>query len=176
VNLLLRCPPLFQPDRLSGSDRDSAAVQLLAQQPVETVNHKSVSEQKAILHPRSRACIRAQRQPYFDGIFSRRMENDIPSSYAVKTEERSPESCFPPKQKRNTLFAQRVSCRSSTPQEQKFRDDPSFHRQRRLKVVSSPFMPVAGSRYAHPGGESRRQDMASATAAAHIGPRRSSLL
>jgi hypothetical protein len=80
----------------ASSNSDNAGIQLLAQQYVDAINHKSVNEQKAILHPKSRACIRPQTQPYFDGIFSRRMENDIPDGYVVRTEERSPEYFSPP--------------------------------------------------------------------------------
>jgi hypothetical protein len=80
----------------TGNDRDAAAIQLLARHFVEAVNHRSESEMKTILHPKSRACMRTQNAPYFDGIFSRRMNFVIPSDYVFHAESRSPEYFSPP--------------------------------------------------------------------------------
>jgi hypothetical protein len=78
------------------NDRDAADIRLLAKRFANAISHKSVSEQKAILHPSSRACIRSENQSYFDGIFSRRLGYVIPSDYVLKSEVRSPEFFSPP--------------------------------------------------------------------------------
>ena len=82
----------------AGNDPDAADIQLLTKRFVDAVDHKSVAELKAILHPSSRACIRAETQSYFDGILSRQLGYVIPSDYVSKSELRNPEFFSPPEQ------------------------------------------------------------------------------
>jgi hypothetical protein len=50
---------------------------------VDAVNSKSAERRLALLHPKSKACINAQTQPYYDWIFSRQSKYVIPAKYRV---------------------------------------------------------------------------------------------
>ncbi len=59
----------------------------LAKLFVDAVNSKSAASRLALLHPKSRACINAQTQPYYDWIFSRQLKHVIPAAkYKVTAE------------------------------------------------------------------------------------------
>lgn len=51
-----------------------------AQLFVDAINSKSPDRRLALLHPRSKACINAQTQAYFDYIFSRQAKHVIPAA------------------------------------------------------------------------------------------------
>jgi len=54
---------------------------------VDAINSKSLVQRQALLHPKSRACINTQTQPYYDWIFSRQLKRTIPVGvYRVKVE------------------------------------------------------------------------------------------
>ncbi|MGE5304717.1 MAG: hypothetical protein ACM3TN_15515 [Alphaproteobacteria bacterium] len=50
---------------------------------VDAINSKSAERRMALLHPKSKACINAQTQPYYDWIFSRQLKQVIPATYKV---------------------------------------------------------------------------------------------
>jgi hypothetical protein len=52
----------------------------LAKLFVDAINSKSADRRLALLHPKSRACINAQTQPYYDWIFSRQLKHVIPAA------------------------------------------------------------------------------------------------
>ena len=47
---------------------------------VDAVNSKSAERRLALLHPKSKACINAQTQPYYDWIVSRQLKHVIPAA------------------------------------------------------------------------------------------------
>jgi hypothetical protein len=47
---------------------------------VDAINSKSADRRLALLHPKSRACINTQTQPYYDWIFSRQLKHVIPAA------------------------------------------------------------------------------------------------
>jgi hypothetical protein len=50
---------------------------------VDAINSKSAERRLALLHPKSKACINAQTQPYYDWIFSRQLKHVIPAKYKI---------------------------------------------------------------------------------------------
>ena len=60
---------------------DPKKPEALAKRFVEAVNSKSVESRKAILHPKSLACVNAQTQLFYDWIFSRQFQYAIRPNY-----------------------------------------------------------------------------------------------
>jgi hypothetical protein len=60
---------------------DPKKPEVLAKRFVDAVNSKSVESRKAILHPKSLACINAQTQLFYDWIFSRQFQYAIRPNY-----------------------------------------------------------------------------------------------
>jgi hypothetical protein len=53
---------------------------------VDAVNSKSPERRLALLHPKSKACINAQTQPFYDWIFARQSKRAIPAKYKAAAE------------------------------------------------------------------------------------------
>ena len=59
--------PLICHAQASSPDQPEAFARLF----VNAINSKSPERRLALLHPKSKACVNAQTQPYYDWIFSR---------------------------------------------------------------------------------------------------------
>ena len=60
---------------------DPKKPEVLAKRFVDAVSSKSTEQRKAILHPKSLACINAQTQLFYDWIFSRQFQYAIRPNY-----------------------------------------------------------------------------------------------
>lgn len=71
---------------------DSGRPETFAKEFVDAVNSKSTEHRLSLLHPKSRVCINAQTQPYYDWIFSHQLRHTIPATaYKIATEPLSGE-------------------------------------------------------------------------------------
>ena len=74
--------PLICHAQAGSPDQPEAFVGLF----VDAINSKSAERRLALLHPKSKACVNAQTQPYYDWIFSRQLRHVIPAKYKVAAE------------------------------------------------------------------------------------------
>lgn len=65
----------------SAQVHDPTGPATFAKEFVDAINSKSVERRTMLLHPKSRACINAKTQPYYDWIFSRQLKYRIPANY-----------------------------------------------------------------------------------------------
>lgn len=73
--------PLWSSAQVTEPDRPEA----FAKEFVDAVNSKNTERRLALLHPKSRACINAQTQAYYDWMFSRQSKHVIPAAYKITT-------------------------------------------------------------------------------------------
>ena len=81
VSLLLVVGIASLPSVCGAQADDPKKPEVLARRFVEAVNSKSTEQRKAILHPKSLACINAQTQLFYDWIFSRQFKYAIRPNY-----------------------------------------------------------------------------------------------
>jgi hypothetical protein len=83
--------PLICHAQVGSPDQPEAFARLF----VDAINSKSAERRLALLHPKSKACIDAQTQPYYDWIFSRQLKYIIPAKYKVAAQPLAGKQALP---------------------------------------------------------------------------------
>lgn len=71
---------VFCSAQVGGPDRPEA----FAKQFVEALRSKNPEQRKALMHPKSLACINAQTQPFYDDMFSQQSKYAVTAHYKVR--------------------------------------------------------------------------------------------
>jgi len=85
-SLLVAAGMVVLPLACRAQSDDPKHPEVFAKRFVDAVGSKNPDRLKALLHPKSLACINAQNQEFYDSIFSRHLKTTIPANYKSAVE------------------------------------------------------------------------------------------